>query len=63
MSWLIYIAGDGLRYGLGFMSYKEIGSRDQSPSLCNVNMFCTVQCSHLDWNQNLSLYRNPSPSM
>ena len=41
--WLIYIAGDGL--GLGFLSYAEIGSRDLSPSLCNVNMFCIVQCS------------------
>ena len=25
----------------------EIGSRDQSPSLCNVNIFCIVQCGYL----------------
>ena len=33
--WLVYIAGGGLWYGLGFMSYTEIGSRDPSPSLFN----------------------------
>ena len=26
--WLIYIARHGLRYGFGFLSYAEIGSRD-----------------------------------
>ena len=33
--WLVYIARDGLRYGLGFgfLSYAEIGSRDLSLSL------------------------------
>ena len=37
---LIYIAGDGHRYGLGLrdLYYTEIGSRDLSPSLCNVNI-------------------------
>ena len=36
--WLIYIGGDGLqcRLSLGFLSYAEIGSRDLSPSLSNV---------------------------
>ena len=43
--WLIYISGDGLRYGieLGFLSCTEIGNRDPSQSLCNMNMFCGVQ--------------------
>ena len=26
--------------------YAEIGSRNPSLSLCNVNMFCIVQCSY-----------------
>ena len=35
--WLIYIAGDGLGYGLGFLSYtEEIGSRDSILNLSNV---------------------------
>ena len=48
--WLIHTAGEGLRYwlGLGLLSYTELGSRDPSPSLCNVNMLCIVQCSHLE---------------
>ena len=33
--------------------------RDQKLSLCNVNMFCVVQCSHQLWNPNLSRYPNP----
>ena len=39
--WLIYIAEDGLGYGLGigFLSYTEMGNKDPSPSLCNVNSF------------------------
>ena len=38
------IVGDRLGYGflLRFLSYTEIGSRDPSWSLCNVNMFCIV---------------------
>ena len=38
-----HIAGDGLWYGLGFgfLSCTEIGSRDLSPSLCN--MKCSTQ--------------------
>ena len=61
----IYIAGDGLWDGLraGFLSFTEIESRGLSPSLCNVNMFCIVQCSHRAWNPNPSLYLSPSPSM
>ena len=58
---LIYIAGDGL--GLGFFTYTEIGSGNTGPSLCNVNMFCIVQCSHRVWKPNLSLYQSPSQSM
>ena len=27
--------------------WTEIGSRDLSPSLCNVNMLCIIQCSSL----------------
>ena len=62
---LIYIAGDGLRYGYGlqFLFYTEVGSRDPSPSLCNANMSCTVQCTHQVWNPDPSLYPNPSPTM
>ena len=47
--WLIYIAGDVLEYGPGleFLSCIEIGSRDVSPSLYNVNMFYVVQCNPL----------------
>ena len=37
----------------------EMGRKDPRPSLCNVNMFCTVQCSHRVWNQNSS----PCPAM
>ena len=61
--WLLYMAGDGFRYGLGFLSYTEIGSRNPSPSLCNGNMFCIVQCSHWVWNPNPNPYLSPSPSM
>ena len=34
--WLIYIAGDGLRYGYGleFLSCREVRIRDQNPSPC-----------------------------
>ena len=42
--------------GYGLLSYTEIESRDQSVSLCNVNMFCIVQCSR---NPNLSQYPRP----
>ena len=41
MGWLKHIAGLG--YGFRFLLYAEKGSRDPHPSLCNVNMFCTVQ--------------------
>ena len=34
----------------------EIGGMYPSPSLCNVNIFCTVQCSHWVWNLNPSPY-------
>ena len=40
-----------------FLSYAEMGSRDPSPSLCNVNMFCIKQCSHEVWIQ------YPSPAI
>ena len=43
----------------GFLSYTEIGSR----GLCNVNMFCIVQCSYQVWNCSPSPYPSPSPSM
>ena len=45
----------GCGLGLGFLSYAEIGSTGLSPSLCNGNSFCTVQCSHQ--------VLNPSPAM
>ena len=35
-----------LRTQTEFLSCTEIGSRDLSRSLCNVNMFCIAQCSH-----------------
>ena len=35
---LIHTAGDELGYRLEFLSYTEVGSRDPSPSLYNVNM-------------------------
>ena len=62
---LIYIADYGLWYGLGlgFLSFTEIGSRDLSPSLWNVNMFCIVQCSHQVWNMSPSPYPSLSPEM
>ena len=61
--WLIYTAGYGLGYRLilGFLFYTEVGSRDPSLSLCNVNLFCIVQCSHQVWNPNL--YPSSSLSM
>ena len=37
----------------GFLSLTEIGSRDPSLSLCNVNIFCTVQYRHQVWNPSL----------
>ena len=39
----------------------EIGSRDLSPSLYNVNIFCIVECTLWVWNP--STYTSPSPSM
>ena len=53
----MYIAGDRLGYGIGlwFLSYTEIESRDPSPSMCNVNMFCIVQCNHWVWNESESV--------
>ena len=41
VQWLIYIAGDGLGYdlGFGFLSCTKIGSRDPSPSPCSVKCF------------------------
>ena len=64
-NWLIYIAGDGLRYRLGlrFLSCTEIGSRDSSSSLCNVNTFCIVQCSHQVWNLDPSLPESVSVNL
>ena len=59
--WLIYITRDGL--GLGFPSFTEIGSRHPSLSLCNVNVFCIVQCRSRVWNPNPSLYPSVSPVM
>ena len=56
--WLFYIAGDRIGYRLRLriiVLQTQIGSRDLSPSLCNVNMFCIVQCSHPVWNLSLSL--------
>ena len=44
--------------GLRFLSYAEIGSRDPSPRLCNVNMFCIVQV----WNRNPNRSSYPSLS-
>ena len=48
---LINIAGDrlGYRLRLRFMSFTEKGSRDPSPSPCNLK-FCIIQCSHRAWN-------------
>ena len=63
--WLKHIAelGYGYGLGLGFMSHAEIRSIDLSPSLCNVNMFCIVQCSHRVWNPCQSTYPYPSLAM
>ena len=47
----------------GLLSKTEIESRDLSLSLCNVNMFCIVQCSHQVWNSNPSPYTSPFPAM
>ena len=62
---LVYVYGDwpGYALGLGLLSYTDIGSRNPSPSLYNVNMFCMVQCSHWVWNPNLSSYPSQFPSM
>ena len=56
---LVSVAGDGLGYRLllGLPPRAEIGSRDPSLSLCNVNMFCLKQCSHEVW------IPDPSPAM
>ena len=51
----------GYGLGLGFQSYAEIRNRDRNPSLCNVNMFCIVQCSHQVWNLSPSPCQYPSP--
>ena len=40
-------ARDGLGYGLGFLYYTEIGSRDPSPSSCNVK--CSANCNVSIW--------------
>ena len=61
--WLIYIAGDGLGLWFWFLSCTEIGSRDLSPNLCNVNMFCIVQCRHWVWNPNPTPSPSRSPAM
>ena len=55
--WLKHITGLGYGYRLktGFLFCAEIGIRDLWPCLCNVSMFCIVQCSHRVWN--------PSPEM
>ena len=52
------IAGDMLRYRLRhrFVPYAEIGSRDPNLNSCNVNMFCTVQCSHQSESESVSHY-------
>ena len=39
---------------LWYLSCTKIGRKDLSPSLCNVNMFCTVQCRNRVWNPNPS---------
>ena len=36
-----------------------MGSRDPSPSLCNVNMFYIIQCTCRVWNSKLSPYPSP----
>ena len=36
---------------------------EHSLSLCHVNIFHTVQCSHRDWNPNRSWYLNPCRAM
>ena len=61
--WTFIRDGLGQKTQTQFLSFTEIGSRDPSPSLCNVNMFCIIQCSHLVRNPNLSLYPSPSPAM
>ena len=43
--------------GLGILYCAEIGSRNPSPSLCNVNIFCKAQCNHLVWSP------SPHPSL
>ena len=44
--WLTHISGLGNGYELGFLSYAEIWSRNQSPGLRIVNMLCIVRSSH-----------------
>ena len=58
-----YIAGlgYGCRLGVGFLNSAEIGIRDLS--LCNVNMFCIVQCRHWVLNLSPGLYLSPSLAM
>ena len=55
--WLKRIAGFEYGYGLGngFLSCVS--------SLCNVNMFCMVQCSYQVWNPNASPYPYLSPAL
>ena len=43
--------------------YGGIGSMDPNPHLCNVNMFCIVQCSYWVLNLNLSPHPSLSPSI
>ena len=37
-----------------FLVYAEIGSENPCLSVCNLNMFYIVQCSHWVWNLNQS---------
>ena len=51
------------RMGSVVMEDLSLDHRHPNPSLCNANMYCTVQCSYQVWNLNPSRYLNPCPAM
>ena len=42
-----------IRLKTGTLTIRDL-DQNLSPSLCNENMFCIVQCSHCVWNLNSS---------
>ena len=70
--WYITLSDRNLDPDLGMDIHPKMGTvvtgdlspdMDLNPSLCDVNMFCLVQCSHQVWNLNMSRYLNPCPTM